>query len=129
MYELASAYRHRAARRRRQAQEEEGSRYPTATLDYEEERLVLGWAGLLLQWLGLRSTEVVYWQAECMAICSRENYGADADGNRGEMRTSIDEFEFSEWQKDGKPIDAKDVPAAILAAFDKLASEYEWHIG
>lgn len=37
----------------------------------------------------------------------RENYGEDADGNRGEMRTELDDFEMTVKDGHGKDITAK----------------------
>jgi hypothetical protein len=52
----------------------------------------------------------------------RENYGADADGNRGEMRTFIDEDRAEDIYVDGVPI--KELPADLQSKIESKVSKW-----
>lgn len=41
------------------------------------------------------------------------NYGADADGNRGEYREEIDSIEIIEAMLNGRPLEVKDIPEQV----------------
>lgn len=53
-----------------------------------------------------------------------DNYGADADGNRGEMRTQLDDFEMTVKDGHGKDITAK-LKAKYKSIYDDLEEEAE----
>jgi len=57
--------------------------------------------------------------------CWTENYGADADGNRGEMRDEIEITEMHNFKREGKAIDEKKVPKNVMDKFE--AAEPEGH--
>jgi uncharacterized protein YnzC (UPF0291/DUF896 family) len=72
----------------------------------------------------------VYVTAE--AHIYRENYGADADGNRGEMQTFLDDLEITILDGRGNDITEKvekkykyDYEKIQIAAEDKLLEEWE----
>lgn len=54
----------------------------------------------------------------------RENYGADADGQRGEMRTQLDDFEMTIKDGHGKDITDK-LQAKYKSIYDDLEEEAE----
>ena len=54
----------------------------------------------------------------------RENYGEDADGNRGEMRTELDDFEMTVKDGHGKDITAK-LKAKHASVYADLEEEAE----
>lgn len=54
----------------------------------------------------------------------RENYGEDADGNRGEMRTMLDDFEMTVKDGHGKDITAK-LKAKHASVYADLEEEAE----
>jgi hypothetical protein len=54
----------------------------------------------------------------------RENYGEDADGNRGEMRTELDDFGMTVKDGHGKDITAK-LKAKHKTVYEDLEEEAE----
>lgn len=68
----------------------------------------------------------IKWEVDVEGTFLTENYGEDADGNRGVMKTFIDDVKFSDWMKNGEYIKEKDVPKNIVEYFTETAFTMEW---
>jgi hypothetical protein len=79
------------------------------------------------KWLSwLKFTD--YWSCRAKREYFIENYGSDADGNRGELRTMFGDVILYDFKKNGLDIDDTAIPSEVVDKLNDEAMEMDFEV-